>query len=385
MDFHAISCCRPWRAVAPILLVLASNVCLSGEGVDASTVRFAQTADLSGSRAALTKELNAGTVAYFTAVNEHGGVNGRKLVLQTDDDGYEVARTREIVARHLQDDDVFAFVSTIGTANAVAVLPLIEQAKVPLIAPLSGAAQLREPFRREVFHVRASYAQEVDKMIEHVVTLGITRVAVFYDDDAFGADVLQAVQASLSQRKMAPAATGKISRGSDDVEQAVRTIAAAQPQVVICGSFGRSLVEFVNRMQLTGARPTYYALSFFTAGNSIAQLGANARGIGVTQVMPNPLDVGVPLVREYQEVMRRHAPDARLTPISLEGFVTARVLVEALRRAGPHLTRARFVEALESLHDYDMGSLHLSFTPTRHSGLRYVDISVVSDRERVLR
>jgi len=375
---------RFMRRFTLVLLSLLGSASQAAEGIDAGTVRFAQTADLSGSRAALTKELNAGTNAYFAAINERGGVHGRKLILQTDDDGYDVVRTREIVARHLRDDDAFAFVSTIGTANAVAAVPLLEQAKVPLIAPLSGAAQLREPFSRQIFHVRASYAQEVDKMVEHVLTLGITRVAVFYDDDAFGQDVLKAAESSLSQRKMALVARGRISRGSTDVEQAVKTIAAARPQVVICGSFGKSLVEFVNRMQLTGERPTFYALSFFTAGTSIAQLGPNARGIGVTQVMPNPADIGVPLVREYQELMRRYAPDAPQTPISLEGFVTAKVLVEGLRRAGPNFTRARFVEALESMHDYDVGSLRLSYSPARHSGLKYVDISVVSHTGRVV-
>lgn len=372
------------RALALASLVLPCGSSQGAEGVDASIVRFAQTADLSGSRASLTKELNAGTNAYLAFVNERGGIHGRRVILQTDDDGYEVARTREIVARHIRDDDAFAFVSTIGTANAAAVVPLIEEARIPLVAPLSGAVQLREPLRRHIFHVRASYAQEVDKMVEHVLTLGITRVAVFYDDDAFGQDVLQAVESSLSKRHMEPVARGKISRGSTDVEAAVRAVAAARPQVVICGSFGKSLVEFVTRMQLTGERPTFYALSFFTAGNSIAQLGLNARGIGVTQVMPNPLDIGVPLVREYQDLMRRYAPDARLTPISLEGFVTAKVLVEALRRSGPAPTRARFIEALESMRDYDIGAVRLTYTPQQHNGLKFVDISVVSDTGRIM-
>lgn len=163
---RALSC-----VLSLVSLAFAAGRADSAEGVEAGIVRFAQTADLSGSRAALAKELNAGTQAYFSLINEQGGVHGRKVLLQTDDDGYDPARTREIVSRHISDDDALAFVSTIGTANAVAVMPLIEKARIPLVAPLSGAVQLREPASRQVFHIRASYAQEVDKMIEHVKVL----------------------------------------------------------------------------------------------------------------------------------------------------------------------------------------------------------------------
>jgi ABC-type branched-subunit amino acid transport system substrate-binding protein len=360
------------------------GTCRAAEGLGTDSVTFVQTADMSGSRVALVKELNAGTQALLSHVNAQGGVHGRRILLRTEDDGYAVERTKAIVERHLRDDSAFAFVSTIGTANAAATLPLLEAARVPLIAPLSGASQLRQAGQRSVFHVRASYAREVAKMVEHATTLGVRRIAVFHDDDAFGEDVLQAAREALAARGLQPAATGKVERGALAVDAAVAAVAAGNPQVVICGSFGKSLVEFITRTRATGLRPSFYALSFFTAGPSAAQLGADARGIVVTQVVPNPKDAGIPVVREFHEHMRQHAPGAARTPIALEGFITGKVLAEGLRRAGPALSRARFVAALESIKELDLGGVHLSYSASNHRGLRYVNIAALGEAGRLI-
>jgi len=192
------------------------------------------------------------------------------------------------------------------------------------------------------------------------------------------------VEEALARRKLKPVATGKVERGSADVSQAVRAIAAAQPQVVICGSFGKSLVEFIKAMKATPVQPQYYALSFFTAGASIKQLGNDARGIGVTQVMPKPGAVNLPMIREFQAVMAAHAPQARLSYISLEGFLTGKVLAEGLRRSGRNLSREKFVEALEGFRNVDLGGVFLSYSPTDHSGLKRVEITVVDGGGQVL-
>lgn len=371
-------------AAAAACLAAAAFAASAAQGVDADSVTFVQVADISGSRSALTLELNAGTLAYFKQVNAQGGVHGRQLKLETIDDGYAIPRTQQATREAIAQDRVFAFVSSIGTANAEAVLPLVNAAHVPLVAPLSGAEGLREPASRYVFHIRASYAQEVEKMVEHVATVGIQRVAVFYDDDAFGQDVRKAAEAALSKRKLKLTAAGKVERGSSDVSAAVRAIAAARPQVVICGSFGKSLIEFIRAMKATPVQPQYYALSFFTAGASIQQLGADARGIGVTQVMPKPGAANMPLIREFQSAMARYMPQAKVSYISLEGYVTARVLAEALQRTGRHPTREHFVDALESLRNFDMGGLQLSYAPGDHAGLRRVEITVVDSGGQVL-
>jgi branched-chain amino acid transport system substrate-binding protein len=370
---------------AALCLCFASAAVKSKEGVTADSVTFTQTADMSGSRSALPKELNAGTWAYFKSVNEQGGIHGRKMYLKTSDDGYDVKRTRELVAEHIRNDDTFAFMSFIGTANAEAALPLITAAKIPLVAPLTGAAQLREPFNRYVFHVRASYAQEVERMVEHVLIIGMTRVAVFYDDDAFGKDVANAVELALKKRNLKPVAVGKVERGAVDVSAALRTIAAANPQVVICGSFGKSVVEFVKGMKATAVKPQFYMLSFFTAGSSIKQLGNDARGVGVTQVVPSPKSANTPLVREFLALMEKYSPKDPATYISLEGFLSAKIIVEGLRRAGPALTREKFVAALEEFQNFDLGGLYLSYTPKDHVGLKRIDITVIDSGGNVLR
>jgi branched-chain amino acid transport system substrate-binding protein len=356
----------------------------AAQGLDATSVTFVQVADTSGSRSALTQELNAGTQAYFRHVNSLGGIHGRQLLLKTVDDGYVVKRTEEATREQIEKEEAFAFVSSIGTANAEAVLPLINEAKVPLVAPLSGAISLREPFSRYVFHVRASYAQEVEKMVEHLLTVGINRVAVFYDDDAFGQDVRRGVEEALARRKLKPVAAGRVERGSTDVTQAVSAIAGANPQVVICGSFGKSLVEFITAMKHTAAQPQFYALSFFTAGASIKQLGADARGISVTQVMPKPNAVNMPLVREFHAAMAKHAPESKISYFSLEGYVTGMVLAEGLRRAGKNPSREKFVKALESFRNLNLGGMFLSYSPTDHSGLKRAEITVIGHGGQVV-
>ena len=370
--------------LAGMACFLAASLGHAAQGVTSESITLLQTADLSGTRAALVKELNTGWHAYLAHVNAQGGVHGRKVILRSEDDGYAVEKTRQIVTERLLRDDIFAVVSTIGTANAAATLPLLKAAGVPLVAPFSGAEELRRAGGRNVFHIRASYAQEVDKMVEHVLTLGLRRVAVFYDDDAFGQDVLKAAEAALASRGLQLAAQGRVARGSSDVSEAVQRIAGASPQVVICGSFGKSLVAFVGQMKSNGKAPSFYALSFFPAGPSIAQLGADARGISVTQVMPRADSVGSPLVREFQLLLNRHAPGSKATAISLEGYVTAKVTVEGLRRAGPQPTRERFILALESLREFDLGSLRLTYGPKERAGLRFVDISVVGEAGRLL-
>ncbi|MES2946153.1 MAG: ABC transporter substrate-binding protein [Pseudomonadota bacterium] len=371
--------------LAALCLCFTSTQASAKEGVTADAVTFTQTADMSGSRSALARELNAGTSAYFNFINEQGGIHGRKLYLKTSDDGYVVKRSQELVAEHIRQDDSFAFVSLIGTANAEAVLPLITAAKIPLIAPLTGASQLREPFNRYIFHIRGSYAQEVEQMVDHAVAVGMSRVAVFYDDDAFGQDVAQAVEAALKKRNLKPVAVGKIERGSVDVSAALKTIEAANPQVVICGSFGKSLVEFVKGMKTTAVKPQFYTLSFFTAGSSIKQLGADARGIVVTQVVPSPKSVSTSLVREFLTLTEKYSPKEPATYISLEGFLTAKVIVEGLRRAGPALTREKFMTALEGFQNVDLGGLYLSYSPRDHVGLKKIEITVVDAGGKVLR
>lgn len=357
---------------------------IAGQGIEASGLTFVQAADVSGSRSVLTQELNAGMLAHFREINGQGGVYGRQLQLKTIDDGYVVKRTEDIYRDQIAKNEAFAFVSPIGTANAEAVLPLIKAAKVPLVAPLSGAISLREPFDRYVFHIRPSYAQEVERMVEHMLTIGINRVAVFYDDDAFGQDVRRGVEEALGRRQLKTVAAGKVERGSTDVRAAVKAIAESKAQVVICGSFGKSLVEFIKAMKSTSVQPQYYALSFFTVGASIKQLGSLARGIGVTQVMPKPTSANTPLVREFQKAMAKHSPDSRVSYISLEGYVTAKVLVEGLKRAGKDLSREKFIDALETFRNVDLGGMHLTYAPTDHSGLKRIEITVIDSVGQVI-
>lgn len=373
------------RNLVAILLLLGSAALHASEGVTNGAIQLVQIADVSGSRRALTNELNTGMQAYFSHVNRNGGVHGRKITLRSVDDGYEVPRTVRAVQDLVRDDDAFAVVSTVGTANTEAVIDLLNDKSIPLIAPLSGATSVREPMRRYVFNVRAGYEREVEAMVEHVHTIGNRRVAIFYDDDAFGRDVLRGAEKALAQYKLKPVAVGKVDRGSVDVSAAVRAIAQEDPQVVICGSFGKSLVKFVEALKKERARPQLYALSFFTVGAAMKELGPDAVGVSVTQVMPSPKEQASALQREFRGIMAESGTENPSGYVAFEGFVTAKVVVEALRRVGPALTREKFVQALETLRNFDLGGPRLTYTPMNHLGLNRVEITLIGRNGRIVK
>ncbi|HKW38674.1 MAG TPA: ABC transporter substrate-binding protein [Burkholderiales bacterium] len=358
------------------LLLFAASVSAAATGVTARSILLGQSAAFSGPAAQLGIHLNIGTKAYFDHVNAQGGVYGRKIELKTLDDRYEANLCIENTKKLIQEDKVFALVAYVGTPTTVAAMPIFTQAQVPLIGPFTGAESLRSPVNRYIFNLRASYYDETEQIVEQLVSTGNHKIAVFYQDDAYGQAGLKGVQIAMDKRGMKIAALGKVERNTVKVQDAVRTINAAQPDGVIMISAYTSIAEFVREMKAAGSTTQFYNVSFVGSTALADALKDAGYGVAISQVVPFPWSPSAPIVKEYQEVMTKQGhTDFDFT--SLEGYIVGKTVVEGLRRAGKDLTREKLVAALESMSNVDLGDFVVSFSPVSHSGSKFVDLTMI--------
>jgi ABC-type branched-subunit amino acid transport system substrate-binding protein len=362
--------------LAGTVLAIAGGPAAAADGVTASTVTVGQSAAFSGPAAELGKDMRSGIQAYFDQVNRTGGVNGRKLVLVSLDDGYEPGRAAENT-RKLIRDDVFALLGYVGTPTSEAAKPIFTEARVPFVGAFTGAELLRSPFNRYIFNVRASYYAETDAIVELLAKLDLKRIAVFYQDDSYGKAGLAGVERAMAARNMKIIALGTVERNSVDVAAAVKEISAKDPQAVVLISAYKSCAAFIKAMKAARSNPQFMNVSFVGSKALSAELGAEGRGVGISQVVPFPWNLGVPIVKDYQRSIRASNDAAEFGFGSLEGYIAARVFVEGLRRAGANPTRESFVAAMETLRDVDLGGFYVTYTPTSHNGSKFVDLTVI--------
>jgi ABC-type branched-subunit amino acid transport system substrate-binding protein len=367
-----------------IATTLVASAFAQNPGVTPRSVLLGQSAAFSGPAAQLGIQMNIGTKAYFDYVNAQGGVHGRKIELKTRDDRYEGNLCADNTKKFLQEDKVFALISYVGTPTTVAALPIFTEAKVPLIGPFTGAEALRNPVNRYIFNVRASYYDETEKIVEQLISTGNRKIAVFYQDDAYGQAGLKGVQIAMDKRNLKIIALGKVERNTTKVQDAVKTINAAQPDGVIMISAYTSIAEFVREMKKAGSTTQFHNVSFVGSTALADALKDEGYGVAISQVVPFPWGPEVRVVREYQEILAKNGhTDYNFS--SLEGFIVGKVMVEALRRTGRDLTRERLVAAMEGMNNVDLGDFVVSFSPTSHSGSKYVDLTMIGRAGKFVR
>ena len=313
---------------------------IAADGVTPTTVTVGQSAALSGPAAELGSEMRKGILAYFEQVNRSGGVNGRKLVLKTLDDGYEGNRAAANTRKLIQEEDVFALLGYVGTPTSEAAKPIFTEARVPFVGAFTGAELLRSPFNRYIFNVRASYYAETDAIVNLLARMELKRIAVFYQNDSYGKAGLTGVERAMTKRGLQIAGLGTVERNTVDVAAAVKEIAAKDPQAVIMISAYKSCGAFIKEMKKAGSNPQFMNVSFVGSKALAAGARRHGRGVGISQVVPFPWNVGTPVVKDYQ----RSLPNAGENDYnfgSLEGYIAARIFVEGLRRAGGTRPRAR--------------------------------------------
>ncbi len=366
-----------WLSSALVgLLAAALNAQAAETGVTADEIRIGQFAAQTGPAAELGKRMQLGILAHFTAVNSAGGINGRKLTLVSRDDGYEPEKAIAAVKALIEEDKVFALIGSVGTPTTLAAVPAINAAGIPLIGPFTGAQALREPLNRNIFHVRASYFDETERIVQHLSTLGIKKIAVFYQNDSYGKAGLEGVLRALTKRNLKPTATVTVERNSIDVAAPLAEILKANPEAVIQISAYKSCAALIKQAKAKSYGGQFFNVSFVGSKALADELGDSGAGVTISQVVPFPYIPSSAIVREYQQRMLE-AGNKDFDFSSMEGFLAAKIFTEGLRKAGKNLSRDSFTSALESLRDYNLGGFTVNYSAKSHEGSRYTDLTII--------
>lgn len=370
------------QVLAALVLCNLSSFAFSADLV------IGQVAPLSGVLASTGHQMVVGGKIYFDSINAKGGIHGAMIRQEVVDDGYKVAETVRLTREMLARPEVIALFGFAGTANVTQLLTegVLDAGGAALVAPYTGGESLRNPFNPWIFHVRAGYAAEAEHMVQQVTTLGMKRVAVMYQDDGFGKAGLLGVENALAKRSLKLAAAAGYERNTDKVEEAVKTIRASDAQAIIMISVNKPSAAFVKQYREGGGGARLYNISVVDPAELVKLAGLkNVHGLGISQVVPYPFTASMPGVRQYQELLKKYAPDEVVNYTSFEEFVGAKVLVEGLRRAGPNPTRAKVVKALESINNYDTGGITVSYSPSNRIGSRFVEVTVVGSSGKLMK
>ena len=341
-----------------------------------------QSAAFSGPAAQLGIQFYQGAKVYFDQVNGQGGVGKRFIEIRNLDDGYEPDRCAENT-RKLIGEDVFALFGYVGTPTSLAALPQATKAKIPFIAPFTGAMSLRDPFNRYAFHLRASYADETALMVKQLTTLNLNRIAVFYQNDAYGKAGLDGATQALNSYGLKTVSQATVERNSVDVSAAVKQLVAASPQAVVMVSAYKSCAAFIREARKAGYGGVFYNV-FFVGTQALAdELGKDGAGVVVSQVVPSPYNVSRPIAREFVEAIKTAGGNVKANFSSMEGYLAARLFVEGLKKAGPKASRDSLITGLESIGSQSFGGFSVSLSPTSHVASSFVELSLLTGDGRV--
>lgn len=345
-----------------------------------SRIVLGQSAAFSGPAMQLGTQFHAGAKLWFDQLNAKGGVGGRQVEIRHLDDGYEpdrcVANTEKLIK-----DEVFALFGYIGTPTSLAALPLATSARVPFIAPFTGAMGLREPFKREAFHLRASYDDETALIVKQLIELSQNRIGVFYQNDAYGKAGLSGVTKALAARQLKPIAEGTVERNSEDVAAAVAKLAKSGAQAIVQIGAYKACAAFIRQAKQAGYGGKFYNVSFVGTQALADELGKDGAGVVVSQVVPSPYNPARPVSREFVAAAKQQGR-VQANFSSMEGYLAAKLFTEGLKRAGGKPTREALIAALESINE-DFGGYRVSFGPGNHVASKFVELSMLTGDGRV--
>jgi branched-chain amino acid transport system substrate-binding protein len=348
-------------------------------GVSDSQIKIGSCAVLDGPNRQYGIQIVLGATIYFDYINDHGGVNGRKLSLSSFDDGYDTEKTSACFAS-LKREKVFSGGFFFGSALAAKYLPMAAAEHMPIVGLYTGAPFIYDPVKHEIFNLRASYNDETRELVDNLWRSGARRIGVIYQDDAFGKTVLDSARLALAKHNAVPVATGSYTRNTLDVGPAIESVHAAKPEVVLLDSTYAAAAEIVKRAHGQGWRPLFVSGSYIGTDSFITAAGKEAEGVISMQIVPSYDSTDLPTVKLYRECLEKYMSSSPPSPTSLEAFVNAMVIVEGLKRAGKDPTREKFIEAIESMNGFDIGlgsAARLKFSPHRHKGLDRVYPTVV--------
>lgn len=339
-------------------------------GVSESEIKFGQTAAFEGPASALGLGMKEGILAAFKEVNDAGGVKGHKLVVTHKNDGYEPNTAIENTKALINNDKVFALIGPVGTPTSKAIEPIASEAKVPFVGPFTGAGFLRAADKRYVVNVRGTYGQEAETWIKHLTEdLGAKRISILYQDDSFGRAGLSGVKAALEKRGMELAGEGTYTRNTTVVKGAVVSIKKSNPDAIVTVGAYKPIAEFIRTARKVGLNVPILNISF-TGSKALAKdLGADGKGIIITQVVPFPFDTSKPLVADYQKALKAFNPSAEPGFVSLEGYMVGKLAAAALEKVEGNITRESFIDAFAKTGAFDLGGVTLTYGANDNQGM----------------
>jgi len=369
---------RSWLCLLGAAFVCCLNTYGRAEdGVSKDSILFGQVAALNGPAQALGQGMREGILAAFEEANRAGGINGRKFELKSIDDSYEPEKTIEATNKAIKEDKIFALVGAVGTPTSKAGQPIATAAKVPFIGPFTGAEFLRNPFNRYVVNIRASYFQETEAWVEHLTNdLGVTRIAILYQDDAFGLSGLAGVKKAMEKRNLSLVAEGTFKRNTIAIKSALLEIMKSQPQAVVTVGPYKPIATFIKLARQLKVDATFVAISFVGSDSLAQELGSEGAGVVVSQVVPFPGDKSLPVVASYHSALAAVNEKSKPGFVSLEGYLAGRLVVEAIRRIPGEPTRDAFLDAIER-EPFDLGGMKLTFSATQNQGSNQVYFTVL--------
>lgn len=373
---------RDWiKGIATTAGATAAALAIPGWAQSDKRIVLGQSAAMTGPAGALGVELNRGARLYFDGLNAAGGINGRNVELRVLDDGYDAARCKANTEKLLKDD-VFALFGYVGTGPCAAALPMVTDRQMPFFSPFTGADALRESTAKSVFHLRASYRDETALIVKHLTSLGLTRIAVFHQDDAYGRAGLDGVLRALKPLNLSPVVVGTSAPFSTDVAGAVKTIGAQNAHAVIQIGAYATCAAFIQQSRAAGFGGSFYNLSFVGVQPLAEQLGRAGAGVVVSQVVPSPFSTTKPISREYIEAVTK-AGGGTANYVGMEGFVAAKVFGEGLKRTGRTLTRESLMAALETMQNVNLGGFNVNFSARDHVASNFVELSMLTGDGKV--
>ena len=364
------------RLLRKYLRMLSAMALLFTMGLAQADILIGQTTGVSGAVAASVKETIDGAQLYLDSVNKKGGIRGEKIKLITLDDKFEPKLAAENARKLIVEENVVALFLSRGTPHTEAILPLLTEHSLAMVAPSTGAMLLHDPVNPYVFNVRPTYQREAEKAILHLNVLGMSRIAVVHVDDSFGRDCLTGANKGFALTKLQAVSVQKVDRAKPDYAAIIPQIMESKAQAVLWIGSGTAVADGIKALRLAGSAAQVVTLSNNASSGFIKQLGAFSRGVIVTQVFPNERAIAIGFVGELKRLATA-AGMAEISPAMMEGFAAAKVLVEGLRRVGGKVTRSNLVAALENIKKYDLGGLQLGYSPNDHTGLEFSEMSII--------
>lgn len=361
------------------MLAVLSGWCRAEPGVSDKEIVLGQSAVFEGPASALGLGMRAGLQAYFNQVNASGGIGGRTIRLIAKDDGYEPDKAIQNTTELIQADQVLLLIGEVGTPTSQVAVPIAEEARVPFVAPFTGAEFLRNPFKKQVINLRASYFQEMERIAQWLVdTRKFNRIACFYQNDGYGQAGLKGIKLALKRRQLELVSTGTYERNTTAVKTGLLDVRKGNPQAIVLVGTYKACAEFIKLAKRVGLKDAVFCNISFVGTKALhAELAEAGEGVVISQVVPSPAESNLAVVVEYQSAMKKYHPSLALDWISLEGFLAAKFFCQVVEKAGAQLTREGFISTVEQVGTFDLGGFSLKFGQEDHQGSDQVYMTII--------